>query len=83
MFSIGDLIFYSKTGVCEIVEIIEKESEVFGKKNYYILRPLYQECDISIPVDNKKVYMRPVISREKTSCKKLHSHPKFFKLIFY
>ncbi|MCI5884573.1 MAG: hypothetical protein MRZ77_00405 [Clostridiales bacterium] len=65
MFRIGDLIFYSKTGVCEIVEIIEKESEAFGRKNYYILRPLYQECDISIPVDNKKVYMRPVISREK------------------
>lgn len=67
VFRIGDLIFYSKTGVCEIVEITEKESEVFGKKNYYILRPLYQECDISIPVDNKKVYMRPVISEDEVN----------------
>lgn len=65
MYNIGDLIFYSKTGVCEVLEITEMESAAFGGvKSYYILKPLYQECNISIPVDNDKVYMRPILSKE-------------------
>lgn len=65
MYSKGDLVFYSKTGVCRIAEIIDVESEIFGDvRKHYVLRPLYQDCDILIPVDNKKVYMRPVISKQ-------------------
>ena len=65
MFNIGDLIFYSKTGVCEVLEITEIESSAFSEpKLYYLLKPLYQDCNISIPVDNDKVYMRPILSKE-------------------
>lgn len=34
------------------------------EKAYYIIKPLYQECRISVPVDTK-MFMRPVISREE------------------
>lgn len=66
MYSIGDLIVYGSTGVCEIIDIKERS---FNKKEkgrlYYILKPLYQGCTISVPVDNTKVFMRPVITKEE------------------
>lgn len=68
MFNIGDLIFYSKTGVCEVLEITEIESSAFSEpKLYYLLKPLYQECNISIPVDNDKVFMRPALSKKSVN----------------
>ena len=65
MYSVGELIFYGRTGVCEVKEITTLKSmgETEGRL-YYILEPLYKECKISIPVDNDKIYMRPVISRK-------------------
>ena len=32
---------------------------------YYVLRPLYQNCNITTPVGNTKVFSRPIISREE------------------
>ena len=65
LYSVGELIFYGRTGVCEVKEITTLKSmgETEGRL-YYILEPLYKECKISIPVDNDKIYMRPVISRK-------------------
>lgn len=66
MYQIGDLILYSSTGVCEVTDI--KTLEVAGAEQdrlYYILRPLYQECIISTPVEQSKVFMRPIISRQE------------------
>lgn len=65
LYNVGELIFYGRTGVCEIKDITTLESAGGSKgKLYYILKPLYKECKISIPVDNDKIYMRPVISRQ-------------------
>lgn len=63
MYSVGELIVYGGTGVCE-VEAVETKTVNGEDKQYYILRPLYQSGTISVPV-NGKVFMRPVISHEE------------------
>lgn len=65
MYSIGDLILYGNTGVCRIEDIVEKTVPGNGKRLYYAIKPVYQECSIFTPVDNTKVFMRPVISKEE------------------
>ena len=63
LYSVGSLIVYGGTGVCQ-VEAIEEKAQGGGTRQYYRLKPLYQSGTISVPVDGK-VFMRPVISREE------------------
>lgn len=66
MYEIGDLIHYGSTGVCRVTEINTRNLPGVNKNQlYYVLKPLYQECTISSPVDNQKVFMRPIISKEE------------------
>ena len=64
MYQIDDLIMYGSTGVCRVSDITE---QVFNDEDklYYVLEPLYQSGVIYAPVDNEKVFMRPVISEEE------------------
>lgn len=65
MYQVGDRIIYGSNGVCVIDEI--KMIEVphsDEEKAYYIIKPVYQECRISVPVDTK-IFMRPIISGEE------------------
>ncbi len=66
MFEIGDLIMYGARGVCRVTEITELDwsSAEHGRK-YYVLDPLYKSDVIYVPIDNDKVYMRPVMSKEE------------------
>lgn len=65
MYNRGDKIFYGQTGVCVVEDISEKELTKHLKRLYYTLRPLYhQNCVIYAPVENGKVYMRELISRQ-------------------
>ena len=52
MYSVGELIVYGGTGVCE-VEAVETKSIDGEEKQYYRLRPLYQSGTISAPVNGK------------------------------
>lgn len=61
MFSVGDLILYGRTGVCRVAAIA---ADGEGRQ-CYTLQPLYQKCSIKTPVDNDKVFMRPIISKEE------------------
>ena len=66
MFSPGDIIFYGSTGVCRVEEVkMLGFSKSEKQQLYYILKPVYQECNISAPVDSNKVFMRPVITKEE------------------
>lgn len=66
MFQPGDLLVYGTTGVCRVEEITCPQSTGPDKnKPYYLLKPLYQDGVIYTPVDNQKVSIRPVISREE------------------
>lgn len=61
MYQIGDLIIYGGTGVCRVEEIGTRN----GGQLYYTLMPLYQSCKIFTPVENLKVFMRPIVSRQE------------------
>ncbi len=63
-FAIGDLLIYGETGVCRVMDIVEKEF-LGVVQSCYQLMPFYQSCAIFTPVDNSTVYMRPIISREE------------------
>ena len=57
LFEIGDLLIYSRTGVCRVMGYSEGAAQ-----QCYVLKPLYQTCSITIPVGNTKVFMRPIVS---------------------
>lgn len=66
MYQVGDMLLYGSTGVCRVEELKEQVFPTTGEKRlYYVLRPLYEDCLISIPVDSDKVFIRPIISREE------------------
>ena len=60
MYEVGELILYGRTGVCRVEEI---KTEAGG--NYYVLKPLYQTCCITIPADSPKVFTRPILTPEE------------------
>ena len=57
---------YGGTGVCRVSDIVAKRfSRSEPEKLYYVLTPLYSTGTITTPVDNGKVYTRPVITRDE------------------
>jgi len=68
VFQSGDLVVHGATGVCRVEEITA--AAPFGadrNRQYYRLAPLQQDGVIYTPVDNAKVPLRPVISREEAN----------------
>jgi len=66
MFQVGDKMMYGSTGVCTVVDITTVNLPGVDKNRlYYVLRPMYQDGIIRTPVDNEKVFKRPVISRQE------------------
>ena len=65
MFNVDDYIMYGKTGVCKVVDITNEKFINGEKRKYYILSPIYNnDTIIKIPLDNDKVPMRKVISKD-------------------
>lgn len=68
MYQPGELLIYGSTGVCRVLSIEQRQDYVDGVRqcrSYYQLKPLHQGGVIYTPVDNEKVPMRPIISREE------------------
>lgn len=67
MFQVGDFIVYGSTGVCEVESIGTLDIPGMSKDRvYYTLRPCYeQRSTIFTPVDNEKVIMRSVLTRQE------------------
>ncbi len=66
MYQVGELIVYGATGVCRVAEIVARKfSRTEPEKFYYVLTPLYQAGTITTPVENGKIFTRPVITREE------------------
>lgn len=64
-YSVGEIIVYGGTGVCRVQEIAAPRAKgPDAGRRYYVLKPLFQDGTISIPVDTK-VFMRPVISAQE------------------
>ena len=67
MFQAGDVIVCGSHGVCR-VEKVGPISSAAGDRDriYYTLKPLYERGSVVFtPVDNQKMVIRPVISREE------------------
>jgi len=64
MFQAGELVVYGSTGVCRIQEIRCNPAD---RRKYYVLKPLYQSCTISAPVDSGKIFIRPILTREEAN----------------
>jgi CarD family transcriptional regulator len=63
MFKINDYVVYGSNGVCQIEEI-EKMFLRNQELEYYILSPVYNnKMTIKIPVNNKKILMRELMSK--------------------
>ena len=66
MFQVNDVVIYGHHGVCEITDIGTLLMPMADKeKLYYTLRPIYhKESAVYAPVENRRIIMRPVITRE-------------------
>lgn len=65
MYQIGDTVIYSQQGVCIIHDITEKTMHGMTKR-YFIMHPIHDDnTTFYAPVDNDKIHMRPVMSREQ------------------
>ncbi|MDR0859309.1 MAG: hypothetical protein LBN97_09800 [Oscillospiraceae bacterium] len=66
MYSVGEMVFYENTGICQISDITDKKTEETGENQlYYVLKPLYVDYTISVPVGSGNVFMRPIISKNE------------------
>lgn len=66
MFQPGELLVYGTTGVCRMEGITRLDQTGPNKnKQYYVLKPLFQDGVIYSPVDHQKVPIRSVITREE------------------
>ena len=66
MFNIDDYVIYGGNGVCKVTDIGVPEISRFDcEKEYYTLEPVYESGKIFAPVDNNKVVMRRVITKEE------------------
>lgn len=66
MFQVNEVVVYGHHGVCEITEIGTLKMPMADKeKLYYTLRPVYhKDSSVYAPVENHKIIMRPVITKE-------------------
>ena len=65
LFKIGDWLIYGGKGVCKVIGIGPLESAKSGSdRPYYTLEPKGSGSRVFTPVDNQKVIMRPIISKE-------------------
>ncbi len=67
MFKKGDVVVYSASGVCEILEISKKSFGSFSAE-YYVLKPLMQKAaTVFVPVKNEALTkkMHPILTRSE------------------
>ena len=67
MFKAGDFVVYGSNGVCRVQKVGTLDSPGVPKDRlYYTLIPYYiKGSTIFTPVDNQKVIIRPVLTREE------------------
>ena len=67
MFQVNDLVIYGHHGVWEITNVgTLKMPMADQEKLYYTLRPVYhKESSVYAPVENRKIVMRSVITKEE------------------
>lgn len=68
MFKVNDYVMYGMTGVCKILDISNEKFINNENRKYYVLSPVYYDKTIiKVPVDNNKIQMRKIISKENVA----------------
>ncbi|MDD7403541.1 MAG: CarD family transcriptional regulator [Butyribacter sp.] len=67
MFQVGDYIVYGSSGVCEVKNVGTMDMSGIAKgRLYYTLLPVYSNgSTIYTPVDNEKIVMRKILTKEE------------------
>ena len=66
LYNVNDVVVYGNTGVCRVVDIGTPQFHGVDKKqSYYTLKPIFGDGVIYCPVDNNRVFIRPIISKEE------------------
>lgn len=65
MYQKGDLVVYGATGVCKVEGFGNPDPRDRSGRQFYLLKPLYQDGIIYTPMEGGKVSMRPVMSPEE------------------
>lgn len=68
MFNINEYVMYGVTGVCKVLDIKEEKDRNNSLTEYYILSPIYSKNTIiKTPVDNVKISMRKIHSKDEVN----------------
>ncbi len=66
MFAVGDYIIYGNNGVCKVESIGPLDHGSSNGRLYYTLTPVYTKGSrVFTPIDNDKVIMRSIITKEE------------------
>lgn len=67
MFTVGDFIVYGANGVCKVTNVSRMACPGMAKKRlYYTMTPCYiRDSSIFSPVDNDRVVMRKVMTKDE------------------
>ncbi len=66
MFEVEDYIIYGNNGVCKVMDVGCLDiGSIDKRKIFYTLQPTYTQGILYTPVDNNKVVMRNLISKEE------------------
>ena len=66
MFKINEHIMYGNVGVCQVVDITNEKFANNMQRECYVLDPIYSKNTvIKIPVDNERIAMRKILSKEE------------------
>ena len=67
MFEIGEYIVYGTSGICRVEEICSSPYDKKDPRTYYLLIPSHNPMGSTIytPVDNERVPMRRLMTREE------------------
>jgi len=68
MFKVSDYVVYGSTGVCQIIDISKEKNLRNDEIQYYVLQPVYNnKMVIKSPVNNQKILMRQIITKDDVS----------------
>ena len=68
MFEKKDILFSETMGVCQVSELTKLSAKNGEQILYYGLRSVYDKKKVSyIPVENHKVLLRPLITKEEAT----------------
>ena len=66
MYKTGDTVLHPTAGVCTVKEIKSENFAGLGKRDFYVLSPVYDSRQlIHLPVDSEKITLKKVLDKDE------------------